>query len=679
MRSASLRVLALLSLGKLCQTLNSEHELDDDHGIVVNQNGDVSAMSDIRTGKSPQETQHTVIIAPKCWKAATRVLLELTSSFSSDSTALCQTMTENHQKFLALEIAKCHLNDMGLDLYQDTDFVQKHCRAITASRNDWESLFGCLKSLSPAGVNAYTHYVSHVQMLCTRLTRDVVASYQQETYEHLMRQFHDMSQRSVTQIDTIRRWMDDVALQMGALVDLPTQLRDEVGQELLTVWNNSVHEMARGLEDSLQNRLNDQLQFGITQILQSLSNQHHSHWEQLLTQMSRHENEQELRHREWISQQAQLLDSQSQEIAEQLKALDYQRESIANMTAFVLDTTQKIKPLSSLEYVIRFIRDGYGWITTGLFSFFSRNVMWLLTSPSITRGVRPYVLSLMWIELSLEIFFRLRPSSNENHQNILHDIRVIYAFLSVITFILGTLLSISRYILRKKQPFQERESNETRAPVPETPHYGTTSVQPAVQPTHPAHYPFQRCIPEPVNAFYTHGNFGETAAPPMVSYRGLHAVHPQTSQKEIYQGVNNGAPISQTFVPQYAPVPYHRSLVQFQPMSQAVSTLHGPLPRYGQQEGMLAAPGRAPSVTPTASETPSVENHVPVNTALQIFTGSIEEPQERTDAMKIDDTNDAEMATQASKAGLKNSRKRVRSSLDKRNKDISEQKKPRRA
>ena len=53
--------------------------------------------------------------------------------------------------------------------------------------------------------------------------------------------------------------MDDVALQMGDLADLPKQLRDEVGQEFLEMWNNSVQEMARGLEHSLQNQLNDQL------------------------------------------------------------------------------------------------------------------------------------------------------------------------------------------------------------------------------------------------------------------------------------------------------------------------------------------------------------------------------------------------------------------------------------
>lgn len=627
-------------------------------------------MSDSRNREALEDTLNAPTIAPKCWKTATRVLLELTSSLSVDSYELCQAMTEKHQKFLALEIAKCHLNDMGLDLYQDSEFARENCGPPILSKrqqpSSWDSLFGCLKSLSPVGVNVYTHYVSHVQMLCTRLTRDVVAAYQQETYESLLHQFHDMSQQSINQVDTIRRWMADLELQIGDLADLPAQLRDQVEQEILALWNNSVQEMARGLEESLQDRLNNQLESGTAKILQSLSSQYSSQWEQLVTQMSRQENEQKLLYRKWMSEQAQLFDAQSREITEQRQALAYQREHIANMTALVLDATQKMKPrLSSLEYFIQFAIDGYGWITTALFVLFARNVTWLVTSLSITRYVRPYLLAIVWIEALLEASIRVRSSmegtsTTDYYQNLLHDVRVLSILLGVATFIVGTFLSIIRFLARQQRP---KLPPENATPQLST---GTPQVQQRVySPSAPLSQQLdtnhQAPLHSSANAVQFHGGLEGVAPPSFISLPAMRDASWQSGGGQIHQELQDAASAGQAyFVRQYVPVAYHRPLVQMQSTTnpQIAPAALDPVSRQGQG-AHLASVVSIPAVTPEAVKQPRAR--CLGTSSMPICPDSTEGSSDTVDEMDADededDDDDAAMDDQAEFSG---SRKRER-------------------
>eukprot|EP00977_Amphora_coffeiformis_P022494 scaffold10909_cov172-Amphora_coffeaeformis.AAC.12 len=433
-------------------------------------------MKSLRTIEAQNGNPTIPAIAPKCWKTATRLLLELTSALSSSSTGmLCQAMTEQHQKFLALEIAKCHLSDMGLELYQrDSDFVRQHCTDMIASSGEalsWDaSLFlGCLKFLSSAGVNAYTHYVSHVQMLCTRLTNDVVIAYQQESHDRLRSQFHEMSQQSLAQIDTLKRVMADLTAKLEDLADFPESVREEMRQDLLEAWNESIQGMARGMEESLNSRMKEQLESGTTQLLQSLSDQHHHHWEKLLTKIVSREQEQETRHREWMKVQARLLDAQAQEIAQQRRALAHQREHITNMTALVVGATQQMKPLSSMEYFVRAAISGYGWATTILYVLCAFNVTWLVTSLSIARGVRPYLLTMVWIEGTIEILVRLSvagSSANDECQRFINDIRLLSVIIAFATFVFGIVWSIVRYLMTcwKHAPVEDDSSASCSEP-----------------------------------------------------------------------------------------------------------------------------------------------------------------------------------------------------------------------
>jgi hypothetical protein len=64
--------------------------------------------------------------APKCWRSAMHVLLWQDNGSSNrkngphqqqDAVILCQGLPDSHQKLLALEIARCHMADLGRDLF----------------------------------------------------------------------------------------------------------------------------------------------------------------------------------------------------------------------------------------------------------------------------------------------------------------------------------------------------------------------------------------------------------------------------------------------------------------------------------------------------------------------------------------------------------------------------------
>lgn len=473
-------LLLLLSLGRLCiATYVNNRQYQANREGEMKSLDPFATIDDIHNANMPA-------IAPKCWKTATRILLELTTSTLSSSASsssspeyLCQDMTEHQQKFLALEIAKCHLQDMGLELYQTPknedgshrtdDYVREHCMdhisMITGStrnggKNDgvdddnlmWDAalVLGCLKFLSAAGIDAYTHYVSHVQMLCARLTNEVVITQQQESHHRLRNQFREMSQQSLAQMDTLQRGMVGLTAKLEELTALPARVREEMSQDLFEAWDKNVQNMARNMEESLNTRMNEQLQSGTARLLESLSDQHHHHWDQLLTNILSREEEQEKRHREWTNEQAKLLNAQAKEIAEQRRALTHQREHIANMTALVAGATQQMKPLSSVEYLIRVAISGYGWITTFLYILCAINVTWLVTSLSITRVARPCLLTLVWIEGTIEILLKLYlggSSLNDGHQRFVQDLRLCLAIVGIATFHLVIAWSLVQCVL----------------------------------------------------------------------------------------------------------------------------------------------------------------------------------------------------------------------------------------
>lgn len=119
----------------------------------------------------------------QCWMSAVswlRAKQEITLQ-SNGQSDLCKAMTEGQQKLLALEIANCHMDDLGKPLFKvEGECYERYNERRAESDNGdthavsreprWDPL-SCLKELSNEGTSAYTHYVSHVQILCIRLTQ----------------------------------------------------------------------------------------------------------------------------------------------------------------------------------------------------------------------------------------------------------------------------------------------------------------------------------------------------------------------------------------------------------------------------------------------------------------------------------------------------------------------------
>jgi hypothetical protein len=477
----------------------------------------------------------TGVVAPKCWKSATRVLLDLTnaladhwtdSSRSVSPSQLCRAMTEHHQKFLALEITKCHLSDMGLALYQTTndDLAQDSSCGNEASVLDVEQLYACLQSLTPAGVDAYTHYVSHLQILCSQLTHDVLVAYQQESQANLLQTYTRMAHESTAQVGTLGRMISGLTWQLGELASLPERLREDLSRDLSQYWNENMHELTSHLRETVETQLQDQLQGGMAQLLESLSSQYYTQWEQV----SRRAQDQESRYSDWVVEQNRLFDAQSQETANLRDALSAQRERIQDMTAFVTEAAQKMKPLSAIDSLVRGVWQGYHWLTTGLYICCALNLTWLVTRPGCCRGVRPYLFTLVWMEAALEILFRLSSlegASDPESLLVVQDMRALACCLACFIYGVGVLGTMVRYLTGGKRVV---DKPPVSPPVMETP------IQLPV-PLYPPMYeiPQEEVTPREVN--YRHAAASMPPSPQLI-------FHPGT--RVLYQRVPYGSTVA---------------------------------------------------------------------------------------------------------------------------------------
>lgn len=109
----------------------------------------------------------TLVTSPECWRDAARAMN--LDAFNSD---VCHLMTSEDQKLLAIELARCHLLDLGRPLFDDTEIC---------SRDSYQNnLSDCLKHLSTAGETAYTHLRTSIYQLCAQLRQEVtMIDYQQ--------------------------------------------------------------------------------------------------------------------------------------------------------------------------------------------------------------------------------------------------------------------------------------------------------------------------------------------------------------------------------------------------------------------------------------------------------------------------------------------------------------------
>ena len=417
-------------------------------------------------------------VAPKCWKSATKILMELESpsTFLSDwkqegsgASHLCQSMSEHHQKYLALAIAKCHLSDMGLDLYKLSEYVQQNCQNDQPPQN-LDQLYGCLQSLTSHGVDAYTHYVSHVQVLCSRLTHGVWLTYQQESQVAMLHAFRGMAEESTKHTDMLRRTVSDLASQMDELANVPNILSEDISHKMRSFFDDQMNHVTTRMQDVVETHVNDQLNNGMNRLLETLSSQYYAQMEQMADHVSQQEQEQEARLAQWIAEQNRLIDIQKEELVKQQDALTAQRDYIQSMTSEVTEAAEKLKSFSTIEIIVQYARFGYEWIMTLLYTIVALNITWLFTRPSFSRGARPYLVTFVWLQAVFEIYLSLSTNKGTHGEDDLalsaYDGRLLTACASILVYCLTLVCAIVRCL------FPCGEADEVNVELPAA-HVGT--------------------------------------------------------------------------------------------------------------------------------------------------------------------------------------------------------------
>ena len=245
--------------------------------------------TDLFVGQSPLSP------SSQCWTWAVSFLVptdnnkknhKIRHGYPSDPEQLCHAMTPAHQKTLALHIAACHLQDLNRDLFEP----QGRCsHAERPTNNGKESvhdpsnrppndILQCLSELTDAGMLAYTQYISHVQILCLRLTQESMVAHQEsmqqelwkqqvESSRSLSRQLFEMTQAARQSQDELEHWFATV---------LPQQVHSQVWQTLheeLSLWSTGPLQVwMQSLQNNMTNRLTKVVDTHVTDSQTSMTN-----------------------------------------------------------------------------------------------------------------------------------------------------------------------------------------------------------------------------------------------------------------------------------------------------------------------------------------------------------------------------------------------------------------------
>jgi hypothetical protein len=341
--------------------------------------------------------------SPRCWKTAWKIFQHVQQDqHNSDSAkAICSVMPEEQQKALALEIARCHLQDLGKPLIRDRAILHQcspqgqhqEQQPQVSPFEDSHVLQTCLKSLTDAGVNAYTHYISYVQQLCTRLTAEHMVQHQQEQVREMTSRYQEVSQQSIAQLETLTNMSEKHATQMNTLSEIPAMIKDQLTVELKEQLRETVKEQ---LSEQLQIQLREQLQDGIGDLLQHQAVEQASLLNHIMGHMEIRDSEQKETYEAWTQHQTTQFQNQARDI-------DRQRAKMQDLDDIVSTTTRNMQPLVGLQSLVTAATEGYTWITFLLYFLGTFNVVWLFTRPQRCHGFRAYLFAIVLSEAVLEL------------------------------------------------------------------------------------------------------------------------------------------------------------------------------------------------------------------------------------------------------------------------------------
>ena len=349
--------------------------------------------------------------SPDCWLKAVKALEYGTLLNSGVDASACTWMTPYHQKVLALEVTRCHLNDLGRPLVLDDE---SKCEFHAYEK----SITDCLAHLSDAGVTAYTHFFSYVNQLCTRLLREVVVGQYYDTSAQLAKS-SELAEGRLKEL--VKKQEDLWAFWSEREIELST-LHDQ--------FRNKVEEQALQLQSELQSQQE--------KLMKTQRDRIHQQGIEMTNQALHLQKELQNQQEAWMKSQGSMQRNQTLE-------MELQRQELQRLTETVTKTHQSMKPWSNgLENIFTSIMAGYSLVRTILFAFGSCCTALFFTFPKRFRWMRWYLIGFILLEGFVEFFILVKnngrsPSFQEMES--CYTFRAVLVHLEVVMYLLGCISS----------------------------------------------------------------------------------------------------------------------------------------------------------------------------------------------------------------------------------------------
>jgi hypothetical protein len=273
---------------------------------------------------------------PKCWNAATQLFPELSPSI--DTVQFCALLPEHDQKRLALEIARCHMLDLGKPL------VHGPCHHLE----------DCLRDLTSEGAHAYTHYITYVQQLCIRLTQELLLQQQHQTQVDIGEQYKSVSQETLAQVQNLQQSMGQHVRNLNELADLPQRLREKLSRELEEKLTETLTlSLDRELNKHLATQLETQLGLQLGHLLEQQALHQANFVAGILDNLTVRDQELQERFKLWEHYQTSLWSNHAMEVEKQRRQIEEQRNRMDYLSSTLNQATRLLWPIEGLKAVVQ--------------------------------------------------------------------------------------------------------------------------------------------------------------------------------------------------------------------------------------------------------------------------------------------------------------------------------------
>ena len=335
-------------------------------------------------------------LSPQCWRNAMEASLGTTTATELLGTALCNHMSSTHQKRLALELANCHLADVGRDMFVPTS----PCHDFVTRQSMMDSLTVCLRQLTDGGVTSYTHFFTHVHQTCLRLTSEVTIQYQQQVTEQLTQVSHNaghvmqamIEQHDMMQTTNRQRELETLNYQKQVMESMEEQwvLLQQQTLQLQSFQTNFDHVFVEAQQEFSMFMVEQQkLMFEQTTMVQD-------HVHQVLYSVKQRSVQQEAQFQESWKLQHDMLQ-------EQVLELERQRERVAELHRAAAIVSTMMTPFLALNWVVALGRTVVSIFCSLPFPIGMSLVLYLLTM--FQRTGRWRLILLPWVQVVLELVF----------------------------------------------------------------------------------------------------------------------------------------------------------------------------------------------------------------------------------------------------------------------------------